>query len=116
GERLKNIDPSRFELDTIPTLTKSEMMENFDQFLTDPRLRRADLEAFVSAPDRLGQWYLDEYAPSRTSGTQGLKALIVQDRSMMELLFALQMARGSVFPTTPAGILARLFRRARLAV
>jgi phenylacetate-CoA ligase len=114
-ERFKDIDPSRFELGQLPTLTKPEMIENFDHFLTDRRLKRADLEAFVSDPDRLGQWYLGEYAPSRTSGTQGLKALIVQDRSMMELLFALQMTRGSVFPTTPTGILARLFRRARLA-
>src|SRR4028119_2292214 len=92
------------------------MMENFDRFLTDRRLKREEIEAFVSDPDRLGRWYLGRYAPSRTSGTQGPPALIVQDRRMMELLFALQMGRGSVFPANPVAALQRIVRRARLAV
>jgi len=73
------------------------------------------LEEFVREPSRLGQWYLDEFAPSRTSGTQGLKAMIVQDRRMMELLFALQMVRGTVYPSNPTGILERVIHKARLA-
>jgi phenylacetate-CoA ligase len=116
AERLRGIDPERFELAQLPTLTKTEMMENFDRFLTDRELKRAELEDFVSDPDRLGQWYQGKYALSRTSGTQGLKALIVQDRPMMELLFALQMIRGTAFPTTPLAIARRVLRPARLAV
>ena len=116
AERLRDVDPARFELRQLPTLTKPEMMANFDRVLTDRRLRRADLEEFLGDPNRLGQWYLGQYAPSRTSGTQGEPALIVQDRWMMELLFALQMTRGTVFPTTPLAILERIVRRARLAV
>src|SRR3954466_1551922 len=71
AERLKNVDPARFELAQLPILTKAEMMAHFDDFVTDRRLRRADLEEFLSDPNRLGQWYLGQYAPSRTSGTQG---------------------------------------------
>lgn len=116
AERFRHIDPDHFELHELPPVTKTEMMSNFDQFLTDRRLKRAELEEFMSNPDRLGQWYLGEYAPSRTSGTQGLQAIIVQNRRMMELLFALQMTRGTAFPSTPGGIIERLFERARLAV
>ncbi|HEX8199353.1 MAG TPA: phenylacetate--CoA ligase family protein [Isosphaeraceae bacterium] len=116
AERFRDVDPDRFELAQLPTLTKAEMMANFDRFLTDRRLKRAEIEAFVGDPDRLGQWYLGRYAPSRTSGTQGMPALIVQDRRMMELLFALQMGRGSVFPANPLAALQRMVRRARLAV
>jgi len=116
ADRFRHIDPERFELGDLPTLTKAEMMANLDGQFTDRRLRRAELEDFVSDPQRLGQWYLDKYALSRTSGTQGLKALIVQDRRMMEILFALQMGRGSVFPATPLSALRCLFRKARLAV
>jgi phenylacetate-coenzyme A ligase PaaK-like adenylate-forming protein len=112
----RDIDPNRFELRQLPAVTKTEMMEHFDEFLTDRGLRRADLEDFISDPDRLGEWFHGRYAVSRTSGTQGLPALIVQDRGMMELLFALQMVRGSVFPSGPAAALERLFRPARLAV
>jgi phenylacetate-CoA ligase len=115
AERLQDVDPAHFTLSQLPTLTKSEMMEHFDRLVTDPRLHRADLEMFMSDPARLGQWYLDRYAPSRTSGTQGLAAVIVQDRPMLELLFALQLARGSAFPATLTEAAARLIQRARMA-
>ena len=72
ADRFRHIDPERFELGDLPTLTKAEMMANLDGQFTDRRLRRAELEDFVSDPQRLGQWYLDKYALSRTSGTQGL--------------------------------------------
>jgi phenylacetate-CoA ligase len=116
AERFRDIDPERFELQDLPTLTKTEMMQDFDRVVTDRRLNRADLEQFMSDPARLGQWYLGRYAPSRTSGTQGLQAIIVQDRRMMELLFQLQMTRGSALSSTPVAAVKRLFHKARLAV
>jgi phenylacetate-coenzyme A ligase PaaK-like adenylate-forming protein len=114
--RFQAVNPDRFELAQIPILTKTEMMENFDQFLTDRRLQRVAIERFVSDPHRLGQWYLGRFALSRTSGTEGLQALIVQDRGMMDLLFALQITGSNLFPRSPAAILNRLVQRARLAV
>jgi phenylacetate-coenzyme A ligase PaaK-like adenylate-forming protein len=116
AERFRGVDPERFELAQLPPLTKAEMMADFDRVPTDRRLKRREIEAFMGDPGRLGRWYLDRYAPSRTSGTQGMPALIVQDRAMMELLFALQMGRGSVFPANPVAAVQRLVRRARLAV
>src|SRR6516225_9714813 len=115
AERLRDIDPAHFELGQLPTLTKNDMMANFDRFLTDRRITRADLEEFTNDPGRLGEWYLGQYAVSRTSGSSGMQALIVQDRGMMELLFALQMMRGSAFPGTPLEVLKRTFRKVRLA-
>ena len=116
AERLKNIDPARFRLEELPTLTKPVMMENYDRFLTEPGITKAGVEAFMSDPSRLGHWYLGKYAVSHTSGTGGLQAIIVQDRGMLELLFALQMIRGSPFALTFRRFFQRLFRRTRLAV
>lgn len=116
AEHLRHINPDRFRLEDLPPVSKTELMEHFDDVVTDRRLKLRDLEAFMSDPQRLGQWYLGEYAVSRTSGTQGVQAVIVQNRRMMELLFALQMTRGTVFPTTPWGIVLRLLQRVRLAV
>ncbi|MDW8223853.1 MAG: hypothetical protein RMJ82_12980 [Gemmatales bacterium] len=116
ARRLRDLDVTSFRLQDIPPVNKTELMAHFDEVVTDRRLKLRDLEDFMSEPQRLGQWYLGQYAVSRTSGTQGVQAVIVQDRDMMELLFALQMTRGTVFPTTPWGIVSRLFRRARLAV
>ncbi|HWE35258.1 MAG TPA: phenylacetate--CoA ligase family protein [Isosphaeraceae bacterium] len=116
AERLAGIDPDRFELRDIPPVTKAELMADFDRVPTDRRLTRAALEAFMADPARLGEWFLGRYAVSRTSGTQGCPAIIVQDRSMMEVLFALQMGRGSTFEASPWAALERIARPARLAV
>ncbi|HMF11315.1 MAG TPA: hypothetical protein VKE94_03390 [Gemmataceae bacterium] len=116
AERLRHVNPDRFELSDVPALTKPEMMRNFDRLVTDRQLRLAELEEFVREPARLGRWYLGEFAPSRTSGTQGLKAMIVQDRGMMELLFAVQMVRGFTIPCSPASMMTHLFTKVRLAV
>src|SRR5262245_9103211 len=83
AERLRSIDSRQFDLPQLPVLTKPEMMSQFDRLLTDRRLKRADLEEYMRAPDRLGQWYLGGYAVSHTSGTSGMQAIIVQDRRMM---------------------------------
>ncbi|MER3441990.1 MAG: hypothetical protein C4296_11575 [Gemmataceae bacterium] len=114
--RYSHIDPDDFRLEDLPPVTKTEMMVHFDDFVTDRRLKKKELEQFMGDPERLGEWYLGEFAPSRTSGTQGVQAIIVQDREMMNLLFALQMTRGTVFPTTWWSIVKRLFERVRLAV
>ena len=116
AERLRHIDPARFALSELPTLTKAELMKNFDDLVTERDLKRAELDDFVSDPGRLGEWFKGKYALSRTSGTQGEKALIVQDRSMLELLFALQVARGSAFPATVASAVKRFFNPGRFAV
>ena len=116
AKRLKDIDPERFELSELEPVSKTAMMENFDAVLTDRRLRYEDLERFVSDPERLGQFYLGRYAVSRTSGTQGVPALIVQDRRALELIFAAQATRGSALPSGPADALGRLLKPARLAI
>ena len=54
-----------------PTLPKSVLMDEFDEVVTDPRLRRRDLERFLEAADA-GELYLDEYRIFSTSGTSGL--------------------------------------------
>src|SRR5262249_49599807 len=116
AERYQHIDPDNFSLEQLPPVTKTDMMVNFDRFLTDRSLKLPDLERFVADPDNLGRWYQGKYALSHTSGTQGLRAMIVQDYSMMELLFALQSLRGSALTTTLPAFLDRLCHRTRLAV
>jgi putative adenylate-forming enzyme len=68
------------ELTDLPTLPKSVMMEEFDQLVTDPRLRRSDLESFLRAAEA-GELHLDEYRVFSTSGTSGLAGLFVYSRA-----------------------------------
>jgi phenylacetate-CoA ligase len=66
-------------LETLPTLDKATMLENFDTLVTDRRLRRAELERHAAElhEDAL---YLDEYRVMATGGTSGRRGLFVYSR------------------------------------
>ncbi len=115
-ERFAGLDVARCRLDELPTLTKAEMMENFDTLVTDPRLRKSDLSRFVENPDNLGRHYLGRYGISHTSGSQGQPALIVQDREALDLVFAVQFARGTKLKRRVLPHLGRFINPARMAV
>jgi phenylacetate-coenzyme A ligase PaaK-like adenylate-forming protein len=38
----------------LPPVAKGDLMESFDEWVTDPAVRRRDVEAFVSDPARIG--------------------------------------------------------------
>jgi phenylacetate-CoA ligase len=116
GELYRDINPDSIRLSDLPVVTKAQMMDNFDRFLTVRDVKRKEVEGFMREPERLGEWYQGKYAVSHTSGSSGLQAIIVQDKDMMELLFALQTLRGSPFTRSFTGFLTRLVRRTRLAV
>jgi phenylacetate-CoA ligase len=78
-------------------------------------VRRADVEAFFSDPSNLGKLYLDKYALSHTSGSQGQPMLIVQARGNLDLLFALQASRGNHDSLGLGDVAAHFASPARLA-
>jgi phenylacetate-CoA ligase len=114
--KYRGIDPDRFVLADLPPTNKGELMAHFDDAVTDPAVRRAELERFVDEPDNEGRLFLGRYAVSHTSGSQGQPMLIVQDRRMLELLFAMQMSRGNARRATAVEAARRLLNPARLAV
>lgn len=61
----------------LPTLPKATLMDNFDRIVTDPRLRRADLEAHLSGPGA-DRPYLGRYKLFTTAGTTGVRGLFVE--------------------------------------
>ena len=93
--RFAGIDVETCAVTDIPVLTKVEMMENFDDLVTDRRIKKADVQKFISDPSNLGKLYLGRYGVSHTSGSQGQPALIVQDRKALLLPFAARFTRGT---------------------
>ncbi|HEX6652756.1 MAG TPA: hypothetical protein VF072_08435 [Thermoleophilaceae bacterium] len=76
----ERLPSGRVELSQLPVLTKAEMMERFDDLVTDRRLRRDELL------EHLGQiredtLYLGEYRVMTSSGSSGRKAVFVYDRA-----------------------------------
>jgi phenylacetate-coenzyme A ligase PaaK-like adenylate-forming protein len=70
----------RVELSAVPILTKAQMMERFDDLVTDPRLRIRELLGHLEAI-RDDALYLGRYRVMTTSGSSGRKGVFVYDRA-----------------------------------
>jgi phenylacetate-CoA ligase len=98
------------ELKRLPVLEKTGMMEHFDELVTDRRLHRDELLAWVEGLDR-DELYLGRYRAMTTSGSSGRKGLFVYDEAGWRAIIA------QLFRTNATmGIRPRLPRRLRLAV
>lgn len=64
----------------LPILTKAALMENFDQLVTDRKLRLADLDAFLRDADA-DALFRNRYVVLATSGSTGLRGIFVFDRN-----------------------------------
>jgi len=65
----------------FPVLTKRDVMEHFDQMVTDPRLRKADVIRFLDASKDCGELFLNEYYVISTSGSSGELGYFVYSQS-----------------------------------
>jgi phenylacetate-coenzyme A ligase PaaK-like adenylate-forming protein len=68
------------QLTRLPVLDKPLLMEDFDELVCDPRLRRDELLDWVGRVSR-DQLYLNRYRVMLTSGSSGRPALYVYDAS-----------------------------------
>ena len=96
-------------LERLPMLDKAQMMERFDDLVTDRRLRRDELLAWVEGLDR-DELFLGRYRVMTTSGSSGRKGLFVYDTPGWRAIIAQFFRRGAMTDLRP-----RLPRR-RLAI
>jgi len=68
------------ELRALPVLTKAELMDRFDELVTDRRLRRDELLEHLGQIDD-DTLYLGKYRVMTSSGSSGRKAVFVYDRA-----------------------------------
>jgi phenylacetate-coenzyme A ligase PaaK-like adenylate-forming protein len=87
-------------LEDIPVLTKPELMDRFDDLVTDPRLRLDDLLRHLQQieDDAL---YLGEHRVMTSSGSSGRKAVFVYDRMAWSGIVAMFMRRSEWTNTGP---------------
>ncbi|MBI3969411.1 MAG: AMP-binding protein [Chloroflexi bacterium] len=87
--------PSRIrDIRDLPPTTKSQLMARFDDWVTDPEVTRARVEAFVADSGNVGTDFLDRYVVFTTSGSTGEPALLVQDRRALAVMTGLASSRG----------------------
>ncbi|MEW6349071.1 MAG: hypothetical protein AB1646_08405 [Thermodesulfobacteriota bacterium] len=67
------------KLEDLPIMDKATVMDNFDQLVTDPRLKLTELHTHLGQLTR-DEYYLGEYRVLTTSGSSGLKGVFVFNR------------------------------------
>ena len=71
-------------LGELPPVGKRELMENFDDWVTDPHITLAGLkEDLLEDPSRIGGFYRGQYLVVTTSGSTGEPAVLVHDRNSL---------------------------------
>jgi phenylacetate-CoA ligase len=81
ARRLKGVDPDSFELDDLPrlpTMTKADLVANFDDIVTDRRLSTALAERHLASLDA-DAYALGRYHVVASGGTSGLRGVFVYD-------------------------------------
>jgi phenylacetate-CoA ligase len=66
------------DLALLPVMTKRELMDHFDEMLTDPRLTRRRIEEHLAASATAPALLLDEYVCLASGGSSGMRGLFVQ--------------------------------------
>ena len=67
------------DLQSLPPVTKPQLMERFDSVVTDTAVEFTDIEAFTIETTTIGQRFLGRYPVWLTSGTTGDPGIFLQD-------------------------------------
>src|SRR4029079_2581236 len=81
------------QLSSLPPVTKGELMARFDDWVTDERLNRHGVEAFLADRSHIGDRYLDRYVIWKSSGSTGEPGIFVQDQTALATYDALLHAQ-----------------------
>jgi len=108
-KRYEHLPDPAPDLQSLPPVTKQELMENFEEWVTDPAVTQDGVERFVGDRTLIGTRYLGRYIVFATSGTTGRPAVFVHDRGAATVYFALAVVR-RLLPLTSLHILRTFLR------
>lgn len=101
GNLYREIDlDGDFSLQDLPIVDKRILMDHFDEWVSDPRLKLTEIERQIET-DPADQYYLDEYRIVATSGSSGLRGIFVYDRKEWSVVIAAALRWAEMFGTTP---------------
>lgn len=99
----------------LPHASKAWLMENFDTWSTDRRVKRAEIDAFLADRTRVGERFLDRYHVWKSSGTSGTTGIFVQDAHAMAVYEALVLDQYEKAPVDAIRVVRANARRALVA-
>lgn len=110
AQKYRGLPESITDARQLPPITKLELMEHFDEVVTDPDVRKTGLEAFLADQSTIGQAYLDHYMVWTTSGTTGTPGIFLEDKAWDTVITAVNLTRIGLEWYTPEVIRGMLKR------
>ena len=107
--------PDAVRAEGLPRTTKARLMESFDAWSTDRRVKRAEVDAFLADRSRVGERFLDRYQVWKSSGTSGTTGIFVQDAHAMAVYEALVLDQYEKAPVDAIRVVRANARRALVA-
>ena len=93
-EAWRDLSPGVPALSSLPIVTKRALMAQFDDWVTDRRVDRRSVEAFIADRSHIGNRYLGRYVVWKSSGSTGEPGIFVQDDGALavyDAMLALQL-------------------------
>jgi len=81
------------DLAALPVVSKTQLMQHFDDWVADPAIHEPELHQFLAEPARVGSTFLGRYIVWESSGTSGEPCAFVQDAQAMAVYDALEALR-----------------------
>jgi len=94
AEKYRHLPANIEGIHQLPVVTKRELMARFEEWVTDPAIKRVDVEAFVADKSRIGHTFLNQYLILTTSGSSGTPAILLQDTLTQAVMNGLTYVRG----------------------
>ncbi|MGE5375902.1 MAG: phenylacetate--CoA ligase family protein [Bacteroidota bacterium] len=81
AEKYHGLPETITDVRLLPPVTKVELMERFDEVVTDPSLNKENVMKHISDLGNLGKPFLGKYMVWTTSGTTGTPGIFLEDKS-----------------------------------
>lgn len=91
-EHYKNIGDD-FKLTDLPPVNKIELMENFDDWLTDRSITLSDVNEFMKDLDNIGRKFKNKYLVFTTSGSTGNPLITICDNNSNSIMGGINATR-----------------------
>jgi phenylacetate-coenzyme A ligase PaaK-like adenylate-forming protein len=98
----RGLDLDRCQLSELPILTKQALIDHFDEIVTEPTLRRAEVRAWLRDRQNVNRLYQGRFIPFHTSGTTGENVLLVCEPALVDCLYATFIGRQALRDPPPS--------------
>jgi len=93
AEKYRGLPETIADVRQLPPVTKVELMEHFDDVVTDPAVRKEDTCRHISDLGNIGKPFLGKYMVWTTSGTTGTPGIFLEDKNWDAVITAVNVLR-----------------------